>query len=121
MRPALTFMLALLVLAAGVVPTFGAYSVAAKDRHACCKTPTTGCDRTPKPMPCCTIRPAPAPIADVPPSSPRAEMLTQAYLHLSSQILIVFQARGASAVHPHDLSALSEPLRLYRLHSAYLI
>ncbi len=119
MRPGLIFILALLILVTGVIPTFGAYSVAAKDRHACCKTPTTGCDRTP--MPCCTIRPMPAPIADVPPSSPRAETLTQAYLHLSPQTLTAFQASRSLVVHPHDLSALSDPLRLYQLHSAFLI
>ena len=119
MRPVLIFILALCVLVTGVVPAFGTYPGVAKDQHACCKTPTTGCDRTP--MPCCTIRPAHAPLADVPPSSPRAETPAQAYLHLSPQTLIGFQASGSADVHPHDLSARSEPLRLYRLHSAYLI
>ena len=123
MRPALIFILALCVLVAGVVPAFGTYSGVAKDLHACCKMPITGCDRTPTPMPCCTIRPAPAPLADVPPPSPRAETLAQAYLHLSPQTsgLTAFQANGPVAVHPHDLSALSAPLRLYHIHSAYRI
>ncbi|OGG51135.1 MAG: hypothetical protein A3F84_14420 [Candidatus Handelsmanbacteria bacterium RIFCSPLOWO2_12_FULL_64_10] len=125
MRLVLTFMLALLVLAAGVVPLFGAHPVAAKDRHACCKTPraATGCEGKSRPMPCCTMRPAPAPTAALPPSAARAEAPAQAHLHLPAQMPspATFQPAGLASVSPHDLASLSEPLRLYLLHSAYLI
>jgi hypothetical protein len=118
-------MLALLVLAVGVVPFFGAHPVAAKDRYACCQTPraATGCEGTPRPMPCCALRPAPAPTAALPPSAVRAEAPAQAHLHLPAQMPspATFQLAGLVSVHPHDLAALSEPLRLYLLHSAYLI
>lgn len=125
MRKALTSILVLLILAAGVAPLFGAHPAAAKDRHACCEKParTTGCDRTPKPMPCCEMRPMPAPTPNLPPSAARAEAPAQAHLHLSVQMSspAISQPAGPAFVHPHDLAALSDPPRLYRLHSAYLI
>ena len=121
MRTVLTSTLILLILASGNLPTVGTRFAVEKARMACCQKPAggTGCENTP--MPCCTIRPAHAPLADVPPSSPRAETPAQAYLHLSPQTLIGFQASGSADVHPHGLSARLEPLRLYRLHSTYLI
>lgn len=123
MRAVLVSILALLVFATGIVPAFGGNSAPAKGRNACCDVSrgTSHCGGAGKPMPCCTIRPAPAPTADVPPSSPRAETLTQVYLHFSPQILTAFQASNPAAIHPHDLSARSDSLRLYQLHSAYLI
>jgi hypothetical protein len=122
-RPILTFILALLILTAGVVPLFGAHPVLAKDRQACCEAPrqTGGCG--PRPMPCCEVRPAPAPTAALPPSGARAEAPTQTHLQMPSQTLFpaVFQAVGLSSVPPHPLSVSSDPPRLYLLHSAYLI
>jgi hypothetical protein len=69
------------------------------------------------------MRPAPAPTAALPPSAVRAEAPAQAHLHLPAQMpsLATFQPAGLVSVHPHDLASLSEPLRLYLLHSAYLI
>jgi hypothetical protein len=74
-------------------------------------------------MPCCALRPAPAPTAALPPSAARAEAPAQAHLHLPAQTPTpaTFQPAGLASVHPHDLASLSEPLRLYLLHSAYLI
>lgn len=125
MRPVLAFILALLVLAAGAVPFFGAHPILAKDRHACCKTPrvTGGCDRTSNPMPCCEVRPAPASTAALPPSAARAESPAQTHLHIPSQMFspAVFQPAGPPSVHAHDFVAFSDPPSLYLLHSAYLI
>ncbi|GEM_PF-3857028 len=125
MRLTLTSILVLLLLSAGVAPLFGAHPVAAKNRHACCERPAgaTGCDRASKPMPCCKIRPMPAPTANLPPSPSRTEAPAQAYLDLFSQTSspAVLQPAGLVSVHPHDLAALSDPPRLYQLHSAYLI
>jgi hypothetical protein len=121
----LTFILALLVLAAGVVPFLGAHPASAKDAPACCKTPRVngGCEGMPKPMPCCEIRPAPAPTATLPPSAARAEAPAQAHLQVPSQTLspATFQPAGLVSVYSHDPASLSDPPRLYLFHSAYLI
>ena len=123
MRPVLTFFLVLFVLVVGSVPPVGAHP--AGDRKACCEAPrrATDCGGKGRPMPCCEVRPAPASTSDLPPSSVRAEAPAQAHLHLFSERVSPTVARpaGITSVHPRDLSALSDPPRLYLLHASYLI
>lgn len=124
MRKALTHTLALLILVFGVLTATGLHSLAAKDRMSCCQKPAKakGCDRTAKPMPCCELRPAPAPIADVPPSSPRWETPTYETLHVVLlQAVFSGSQPGGTAFRPHRRPAPFSPAHLYQLSSAYLI
>ena len=124
MRTALTSILTLLVLAAGVVPPFGAPPALAKNAPACCKASEgkAGCNRASNPMPCCEIRPAPESPDALPSPSVRTAPPARAHLHLPVQAPSpAASPAGLAFIHPHDLAAFSAPPRLYRLHSAYLI
>ena len=123
MRRALTCIVVFMILSAGITPLCGAHPIAAKDRRACCKMSrvSAGCEGTPKPMPCCKIRPIPGPTADLPPSAARAEAPGHLQLPTEMPSPAFFLPAGLTSVHPNDPAALSNPPRLYRLHSAYLV